>query len=130
MKYTKEISDKLIADYLANIPTADIAEKLSAEQNEIVPERSVIAKLASLGVYKKKEYLTKRGEPPIKKEEYIERIAKLLDVNAEILESLEKVNKSVLALLERNLTSDPKSEREYKLNEVATTYSTDPSLTY
>ena len=130
MKYTKEISDKLIADYLANIPTADIAEKLSAEQNEIVPERSVIAKLASLGVYRKKEYLTKRGEPPVKKEEYIERIAKLLDVNAEILESLEKVNKSVLALLERNLTSDPKSEREYKLNEVAATYSTDPSLTY
>lgn len=130
MKYTKEISDKLIADYLANIPTADIAEKLSAEQNEIVPERSVIAKLASLGVYKKKEYLTKRGEPPVKKEEYIERIAKLLDVNAEILESLEKVNKSVLALIERNLTPDPKSEREHKLNEVATTYSTDPSLTY
>lgn len=133
MKYTKEISDKLIADYLANVPTADIAEKLSAEQNELVPERSVIAKLASLGVYKKKEYLTKRGETPVKKEEYIERIAKLLDVNAEILESLEKVNKSVLALIERKLAPDPKSEREHeldKLNEVATNYFTDPSLKY
>ena len=133
MKYTKEISDKLIADYLANIPTVDIAEKLSAEQNEIVPERSVIAKLASLGVYKKKEYLTKRGELPVKKEEYIERIAKLLDVNAEILESLEKVNKNVLALIERKLTPDPKSERELeleKLNAVATNYFTDPKLTY
>ena len=54
-------------------------------------------------MYKKKEYLTKRGELPIKKEEYIERIANLLDVNAEILESLEKVNKSVLALIERRL---------------------------
>ena len=69
-----------------------------------VPERSVIAKLSSLGVYKKKEYLTKRGEVPVKKDEYIERIAKLLQVNSDMLESLEKVNKSVLALIERKLT--------------------------
>ena len=76
----------------------DIAEGLG------VPERSVIAKLSSLGVYKKKEYLTKRGEVPVKKDEYIERIARLLDVNSDMLESLEKVNKSVLALIERKLT--------------------------
>jgi len=53
---------------------------------------------------KKKEYLTKRGEVPVKKDEYIERIARLLDVNSDMLESLEKVNKSVLALIERRLT--------------------------
>lgn len=83
----------------------DSFEQTSAEQTNrvIVPERSVIAKLSSLGIYKKKEYLTKRGETPIKKEEYIERIAALLDVNSDMLESLEKVNKSVLALLEQKL---------------------------
>ena len=90
----------------------DISITLSLMCNEPVPDRSIIAKLSSLGVYKKKEYLTKRGEVPIKKEEYIDRIAKLLDVNAEFLESLEKVNKAVLALISTRLgaESDPKLE--------------------
>ncbi len=110
MKYTKEITDKLIKQYQEGMSVLDLSISMSTEHNEVVPERSIIAKLSSLGVYKKKEYLTKRGEIPIKKEEYIERIAKLLDVNAEILESLEKVNKSVLALIERKLISDPKPE--------------------
>ena len=105
MKYDKEITEKLIADYKSGKTTAEIAAMMTLAHGEAVPERSVIAKLASLGVYKKKEYLTTRGELPVKKEEYIERIAKLLEVNAEILESLEKVNKNVLALLEKKLES-------------------------
>lgn len=103
MKYTKEVTDKLIADYEADIPVAELAKLLD------VPERSVIAKLSSLGVYKKKTYLNKRGEVPIKKSEHIERIAQLLDVHVEILESLEKVNKTVLQLLEHRL-QDPKPQ--------------------
>ena len=98
MKYTQETTERLRLDYLAGVTVSALAEGLG------VPERSVIAKLSSLGVYKKKEYLTKRGELPVKKEEYIERIARLLEVNSDMLESLEKVNKSVLALLERRLT--------------------------
>lgn len=95
MKYDNETTLKLIADYKAGVPVRSLAEQLG------VPERSIIAKLSSVdGVYKKKEYVNKRGEPPIKKEEYIERIAKLLDVHLENLESLEKVNKNVLKLLE------------------------------
>jgi len=97
MKYDKETTDKLVADYKSGIPVADIAAALD------VPPRSVIAKLSSMGVYERKKYLTKRGEVPIKKEEYIERIAALLDVNQEILESLEKVNKNVLILLTKAL---------------------------
>lgn len=103
MKYTKEITDKIVKDYQSGQTAEQIATSLSQSLGEVVPERSVIAKLSSLGVYKKREYLTKRGEVPVKKEEYIERIAQLLDVNAEILESLEKVNKSVLALIETRL---------------------------
>ena len=97
MKYTKEITDKMMADYANEVSVDDIAAELD------VPIRSVIAKLSSLGVYKKKQYTNKRGEVPIKKEEYIERIGALLDVNLDMLESLEKVNKSVLVMLEAAL---------------------------
>jgi intein/homing endonuclease len=93
MKYTKEITDKLIADYNSGIPVSELAESLE------VPERSIIAKLSNLGVYKKKVYLNKNGEPPIKKDVYIDKIAELLDTNIELLESLEKVNKRVLILI-------------------------------
>jgi hypothetical protein len=98
MKYDNETTLKLTADYKAGVPVSSLAEQLG------VPERSVIAKLSSLGVYKRKEYLNKRGEPPVKKEEYVDRIAKLLGTEPEMLESLEKVNKNVLKLLEAALS--------------------------
>jgi len=98
MKYTKEITDKLIEDYKAGIPVATLASTLD------VPERSVIAKLSSLGVYAKKQYVNKRGEVPIKKSAHIEHIALLLGCDEELLESLEKVNKQVLKLIEVKLT--------------------------
>ena len=101
MRYTKEICDRMVQDYQAGVPVQAIANQLQ------VPERSVIAKLSSLGVYQKKSYLNKRGEVPVKKSEHIERIAQLLDCNLELLESLEKVNKTVLKLIEQRLV-DPK----------------------
>ena len=54
--------------------------------------------------YQRKVYRNKRDELPVKKEQYIERIAELMQVNLDILESLEKCNKNVLAMLERALT--------------------------
>lgn len=98
MKYTTEISNRISTAYHEGKTAADIAEMIN------VPEKSVIAKLSSLGVYKKKEYRTKRGEVPVKKEEYITRIASLMGVMPEQLESMEKVNKSVLILIEKHLT--------------------------
>ena len=113
MKYTKEITDRLVEQYKTGTPVAALAKTLE------VPERSIIAKLSSLGVYQKKSYLNKRGEVPIKKSEHIDQIAKLLDMNPELLESLEKVNKGVLVVIERELTRtksllgelDPKPEQ-------------------
>ena len=103
MKYTKEITDRLVQDYRAKVPVQQIAQQLN------VPERSIIAKLSSLGVYEKKQYLNKRGEPPVKKSEYIEQIAQLLNTDLELLESLEKVNKGVLKLIQDKLSqTDPK----------------------
>lgn len=98
MKYTPEVTTKLVADYQAGVSTEELAAQLD------VPVRSVIAKLSSVGVYQKRSYLNKRGEVPIKKEEYIDRLAILLGVDVDRLESLEKVNKNVLKLLEDALT--------------------------
>lgn len=100
MKYTPEVTTKLVADYQAGVSTEELAAQLD------VPVRSVIAKLSSLGVYQKKSYLNKRGEIPVKKEEYIDRLAVLLNVSIGRLESLEKVNKNVLKLLEDALTAE------------------------
>jgi hypothetical protein len=106
MRYTQEITDRMVQQYTAQVPVEQIAQQLE------VPERSIIAKLSSLGVYHKKPYLNKRGEPPVKKSEQIFRLAELLSVPETELESLAKVNKTVLKLLEFNLTkSDPKSDK-------------------
>jgi hypothetical protein len=98
MKYTKEITDRLVQRYREGVPVEELAQELQ------VPTRSIIAKLSSLEVYQKKQYLNKRGEVPVKKSEYIERIALLLNMNLELLESLEKVNKGVLEVIERELS--------------------------
>lgn len=95
--YTKEILDQIVEKYNAGVPIASLEEEFGFSQ------RSLIAKLASLGIYKKKEYLNKRGEIPVKKEEIIERIAKLLEIDAQLLESMEKVTKTALSLIEKKI---------------------------
>ncbi len=100
MKDTKEMEARLFDGYKnLDLPVNALALELG------VPDRSIIAKLSSMGIYKRKKYVNKRGEVPIKKSEQIEKLAKLLDVNIESLESLEKVNKSVLILLEAKLSA-------------------------
>ena len=111
MKYTPEITARLLSDYAAKIQVEEIARGLQ------VPTRSVIAKLSSLGVYKKKSYVTKRGEIPVKKAEYIQKLSELLKMHPDQLESLEKVNKVLLSHLQSELEelakyrSDPKPQQ-------------------
>lgn len=97
MKYTKEITDRLIQDYKSGLEISVLARDLD------VPVRSIIAKLSSLGVYQRQPYLNKRGEVPEKKSEIIQRLSNLLEMDIELLESLEKVNKVVLLQIERKL---------------------------
>lgn len=104
MKYTKEITDKIVEEYKAGRLIGDIAQSLD------VPDRSVIAKLSSLGVYQKKVYVNKRGEVPVKKCDMIESLAQILQVPSDQLESLEKVNKNVLVLIKNRLL-DPKPKK-------------------
>ena len=101
LRYTKEICDRMVYDYQNGVGADQIALDLE------VPVRSVIAKLSSLGVYQRRGYLNKRGEVPVRKSQYIDQLAQLLDCPADQLESLEKVNKTVLIMLIRKL--DPKS---------------------
>jgi len=104
MKYTKEITDKIVEEYKAGKMVGEIAQSLD------VPDRSVIAKLSSLGVYQKKVYTNKRGEVPVKKCDMIESLAQILQVPSDQLESLEKVNKNVLVLIKNRLL-DPKPKK-------------------
>lgn len=98
MKYDKETTELMVTDYQNGTSVEQLSEKYDA------PVKSIIAKLSHLGVYKKKIYTNKLGQNPIKKEEYIERIAELLNVNLELIESLEKANKGVLVILEKALS--------------------------
>lgn len=97
MKYTKEAEKQLVLDYQSGVTVEELATVLA------VPKKSIIAKLSSLGVYRRKTYLTKRGETPRSKAEVVDSISELLDKDPEALESLEKANKNVLLLLEAAL---------------------------
>jgi transcriptional regulator len=97
MKYTKELETRLVELYRSGVVVEDIAKELDTTT------RSVIAKLSSLGVYQKKQYLDKRGNPPQSKGELVDQIADLLGTQPDRVESLEKANKSVLLLLIEHL---------------------------
>lgn len=97
MKYTDEQTEQLLHHHSLGESVPDLGARFN------VPTRSIIAKLSQLGVYHRKPYLTKRGEPPVSKEQLVSRLAELLGVELDRLESLEKCNKSVLLLLESSL---------------------------
>ena len=100
------MSDKLIKDYKEGRSVEEMAAELD------VPKRSVIAKLSSLGVYKAKSYVNKRGEQPVKKEEYILRIATLLGIDVNLLDSMDKVTKTALTLIEDAVLKQHTEARE------------------
>ncbi len=98
--YTNEVI-KMITDRYKESSTPETVTALAKELE--VSDRSVIAKLSSLGIYVKKSYLNKQGEVPIPKNEYIDRIGKLLDIDPSIMDSMEKVTKQCLVLMEKKI---------------------------
>jgi hypothetical protein len=103
MKYTPELLAILVTAYKA-APGLDTVNALAKEHD--LPPRSIISKLSSLGIYKKKEYLNKRGELPTKKEVYIDQIADMLGIEPQLLESLEKVTKIALVQMHESIQAD------------------------
>lgn len=93
VKYTPEVVTHITKEYTLD-PTLETVHKLAEELN--VSERSLIAKLSALGIYKKKQYVTKQGTAPIKKEVYIQKIAAMLTIDPQLLECMEKCTKQSL----------------------------------
>jgi len=69
--YTKEQEAKMMADYSIE-PTRSTVEELSTELGK--SSKSIIAKLVSLGVYKKMVKVTKSGKPVTRKGELVKQI--------------------------------------------------------
>lgn len=92
--YTAEQTTKMIGDYTA-LPTADTVEKLAQEFGKTV--KSVVAKLSREGIYKKKEYVSKTGEKPVKKDDLANELQEAFNLTEAEADSLTKANKTALA---------------------------------
>lgn len=89
--YTAEQTAAIIADYKAGISIETIAASVGKTT------RSVIAKLSREGAYKAKEYTTKQGEKPVKKDELASRLMELANLTEAEADSLSKANKTALS---------------------------------
>ena len=88
--YTPEQTAKIVADYQSGVTVDAIAESLGKTV------RSVVAKLSREGVYQKKTYTTKSGDPVVKKDQHADAIGAILRLSESEIESLTKANKSAL----------------------------------
>lgn len=83
----------------ALLRTLYLEQKMSAEDIAIqtgLPLRGVRSKLGSMGIYRKKTYVSKTGQSPVKKRDLIDKLIPILDILPSEGDSLEKVNKRVL----------------------------------
>jgi hypothetical protein len=90
VNYTPEQTLKIVDSYTAGDTVESIAESMGKSV------RSIVAKLSREGVYKKKEYVGKTGEKPVKKDTHADAIGAILGMAENDVESLTKANKSAL----------------------------------
>lgn len=90
VNYTPEQTAQVVADYTAGVPVEQIAESLGKSV------RSIVAKLSREGVYQKKQYATKTGEPVQKKDSVADAIGAVLLLTEAETDSLAKANKTAL----------------------------------
>jgi hypothetical protein len=90
VNYTPEQTAKMVADYAQGVTVESIAESMGKTV------RSVVAKLSREGVYRKKEYVSKTGEKPVKKDAHADAIGAILQLSEGEIDSLTKANKSAL----------------------------------
>ncbi len=91
--YTAEQTAAIVSAYVAN-STPETVEALAKQFGKTT--RSIIAKLSREQVYKAKEYTTRNGEKPVKKDETASAIAAILGLTDGEADSLEKANKTAL----------------------------------
>lgn len=92
--YTAEQTTELVAAYVAN-PSAEVVATFAEKFGKTV--KSVVAKLSREGVYKAKEYVSKTGAKPIKKDEIATSFQMLFGLTDAEADSLTKANKTALA---------------------------------
>lgn len=90
VNYTPEQTVQMVADYTAGVSVETIAQNLGKTV------RSVVAKLSREKVYKAKTYVSKTGEPVVKKDAHADAIGAILRLPENDIESLTKANKSAL----------------------------------
>jgi hypothetical protein len=90
VNYTAEQTAKIIADYQAGVAVEQIAQAMGKTV------RSIVAKLSREKVYVAKQYVTKSGEKPVKKDVTADAIGAILRLSENDIESLTKANKSAL----------------------------------
>jgi hypothetical protein len=93
MSYTEELTTQIVAEYSAE-PSRETVDKIAARIGK--SPRSIIAKLASAGVYKTPVRTTKTGEPIVKKEELVADIERWLNISAETLVKTGKLDLKAL----------------------------------
>lgn len=90
VNYTPEQTAKIIADYQAGVAVEEIAQAMGKTV------RSIVAKLSREKVYVAKQYVTKTGEKPVKKDVTADAIGAILRLSENDIDSLTKANKSAL----------------------------------
>lgn len=98
VNYTAEQETAMKNAYLdgkaKGVDNKTIAADLAVMLNKSA--RSIVAKLTRMGVYKKDAYVTKTGEPVLKKDDAADAIGRILKLSPEESDSLAKANKSAL----------------------------------
>lgn len=93
VNYTAEQTAEMVAAYVA-APTAETVQALAEKLGKTA--RSVVAKLSREKVYKAKEYVSKTGAKPVKKDEHADKLADLCGLTEAEADSLTKANKTAL----------------------------------
>jgi hypothetical protein len=96
-QYTKEIEEDIYITYGEN-KSMDTISALSDKYG--IPRRSIISKLVACGIYKKQTYVKKNLTT---KGDHIESLAHQLDIDVSILDSMEKVTKYALVIMDQRV---------------------------
>ena len=93
INYTPEQTAQIISDYQSGLSVESIADNIGKTV------RSVVAKLSREKVYIAKEYKSKTGETPVKKDTHADAIGAILRLPENDIESLTKANKNALKVI-------------------------------
>jgi ribosome-associated toxin RatA of RatAB toxin-antitoxin module len=93
VNYTPEQTLTMVKDYQAGVSVETIAQNMGKTV------RSVVAKLSREKVYIAKQYVSKTGEKPVKKDIHAEMIGRILNLPENDVDSLTKANKNALKVI-------------------------------